>query len=110
MDRGTNALCRTHNHAQNILVTPPPPTHIFHSHKTFPDSVNVCLVTVMLDFTLCFYTHTGVLTKLDIMDRGTNAMAALANLVVPLRLGYVAVVNRSQADINTNKTMAAARA
>jgi dynamin 1-like protein len=51
-----------------------------------------------------------VLTKLDIMDRGTNATAALANLVVPLRLGYVAVVNRSQADINTNKSMGEARA
>ncbi|WIA15453.1 hypothetical protein OEZ85_002099 [Tetradesmus obliquus] len=51
----------------------------------------------------------GVLTKLDIMDRGTNALPALRNLVVPLRLGYVAVVNRSQADINTNKTMRDAR-
>lgn len=52
----------------------------------------------------------GVLTKLDIMDRGTNALPALANLVVPLRLGYVAIVNRSQADINSNKSMAEARA
>ncbi|KAF6266399.1 P-loop containing nucleoside triphosphate hydrolase protein [Scenedesmus sp. NREL 46B-D3] len=51
----------------------------------------------------------GVLTKLDIMDRGTNALPALRNLVVPLRLGYVAVVNRSQADINTNKSMRDAR-
>lgn len=49
------------------------------------------------------------MTKLDIMDRGTNALAALANLVVPLRLGYVATVNRSQADIISNKTMTAAR-
>eukprot|EP00775_Hariotina_reticulata_P001703 gene1703-2048_t len=47
----------------------------------------------------------GVLTKLDIMDRGTNAVAALRNMVVPLRLGYVAVVNRSQADINSSKSM-----
>ena len=39
----------------------------------------------------------GVLTKLDLMDRGTDAVAALANRVVPLRLGYVGVVNRSQA-------------
>jgi dynamin 1-like protein len=46
-----------------------------------------------------------VLTKLDIMDRGTNAVAALRNLVVPLRLGYVSVVNRSQADINSSKSM-----
>lgn len=41
----------------------------------------------------------GVLTKLDIMDRGTNAVPILKNLVVPLRLGYVGIVNRSQGDI-----------
>lgn len=38
----------------------------------------------------------GVLTKVDIMDRGTDAAPVLRNQVVPLRLGYVAVVNRSQ--------------
>ena len=32
---------------------------------------------------------TGVLTKLDIMDRGTDASAVLRNEVVPLRLGYI---------------------
>eukprot|EP00879_Flechtneria_rotunda_P015506 GHRR01016216.1.p1 GENE.GHRR01016216.1~~GHRR01016216.1.p1 ORF type:complete len:589 (+),score=198.40 GHRR01016216.1:203-1969(+) len=52
----------------------------------------------------------GVLTKVDIMDRGTNALPALRNLVVPLKLGYVAVVNRSQADITANKSMRDARA
>ena len=31
----------------------------------------------------------GVLTKLDIMDRGTNALRVLRNEVVPLRLGYI---------------------
>ena len=31
----------------------------------------------------------GVLTKLDIMDRGTNAVKVLQNSVVPLRLGYI---------------------
>ena len=31
----------------------------------------------------------GVLTKLDIMDRGTNAATVLKNQVVPLRLGYI---------------------
>lgn len=31
----------------------------------------------------------GVLTKLDIMDRGTNALRVLKNEVVPLRLGYI---------------------
>ena len=41
----------------------------------------------------------GVLTKLDIMDRGTDALPMLRNETLPLRLGYIAVVNRSQQDI-----------
>ncbi|KAL0376018.1 UNVERIFIED_CONTAM: Dynamin-related protein 3A [Sesamum calycinum] len=36
------------------------------------------------------------LTKLDIMDRGTDARNFLLGKVIPLRLGYVGVVNRSQ--------------
>eukprot|EP00873_Tetraselmis_striata_P044246 jgi/Tetstr1/464510/TSEL_009268.t1 len=51
----------------------------------------------------------GVLTKLDIMDRGTDAADILHNKVVPLKLGYVGVVNRSQHDINMNKSVKAAR-
>ena len=51
----------------------------------------------------------GVLTKLDIMDRGTNAVAALQNEVVPLRLGYVGVVLRSQHDVVSGTSMARAR-
>ncbi|EIE21671.1 hypothetical protein COCSUDRAFT_37405 [Coccomyxa subellipsoidea C-169] len=47
----------------------------------------------------------GVLTKLDIMDRGTDAAAILRNEVVPLRLGYIGMVNRSQADINTRRSI-----
>ncbi|KAK1310995.1 Dynamin-related protein 3A [Acorus calamus] len=38
----------------------------------------------------------GVITKLDIMDRGTDAKNFLLGNVIPLRLGYVGVVNRSQ--------------
>ena len=33
--------------------------------------------------------HAGVLTKLDIMDRGTDATAILHNAVIPLRLGHI---------------------
>ncbi len=36
----------------------------------------------------------GVLTKLDIMDRGTDAVAVLKNETVPLALGFVGVVLR----------------
>mmetsp|Transcript_18524 Transcript_18524/g.17839 ORF Transcript_18524/g.17839 Transcript_18524/m.17839 type:complete len:762 (+) Transcript_18524:127-2412(+) len=42
----------------------------------------------------------GVLTKVDIMDQGTDCTDVLGNRVVPLRRGYIAVVNRSQKDIN----------
>jgi dynamin 1-like protein len=51
----------------------------------------------------------GVITKLDIMDRGTNARAYLKNEVVPLKLGYIGVVNRCQADIAGKVTMDKAR-
>ncbi|XP_058222265.1 dynamin-related protein 3A-like [Rhododendron vialii] len=52
----------------------------------------------------------GVITKLDIMDRGTNARNFLLGNIVPLRLGYVGVVNRSQEDINKNRSIAEALA
>ncbi|KAK9273908.1 hypothetical protein L1049_018720 [Liquidambar formosana] len=52
----------------------------------------------------------GVISKLDIMDRGTNARNFLLGKVVPLRLGYVGVVNRSQEDINKNRSIAEALA
>lgn len=41
----------------------------------------------------------GVLTKIDIMDHGTNAKKTLMGHEVPLKLGYVAMKNRSQQDI-----------
>ena len=47
----------------------------------------------------------GVLTKLDLMDQGTDAGDVLANQVLPLRRGYVGVVNRSQKDINGRKNI-----
>jgi hypothetical protein len=41
----------------------------------------------------------GVITKIDIMDRGTNAKKMLLNEDIKLKLGYVGVKGRSQADI-----------
>ena len=49
----------------------------------------------------------GVITKIDIMDRGTNARDILLNKVYPLKLGYIGVINRSQADINSRKSITA---
>ncbi|KZT20278.1 hypothetical protein NEOLEDRAFT_1229751 [Neolentinus lepideus HHB14362 ss-1] len=50
----------------------------------------------------------GVLTKVDLMDAGTDVVDILAGRVVPLRLGYVPVVNRGQRDIESNKPIQAA--
>ncbi|XP_047341021.1 dynamin-related protein 3B-like [Impatiens glandulifera] len=47
----------------------------------------------------------GVITKLDIMDRGTDARNFLLGKVIPLRLGYVGVVNRNQEDITLNRSI-----
>jgi hypothetical protein len=41
----------------------------------------------------------GVLTKLDLMDSGTNAKNLLENAEIPLKNGYVALKNRSQQDL-----------
>ena len=44
----------------------------------------------------------GVITKIDIMDKGTNARRMLLGQDIPLKLGYVGVKGRSQLDINTS--------
>nr|UIA40727.1 dynamin [Nephotettix cincticeps] len=52
----------------------------------------------------------GVITKLDLMDEGTDARDILENKLLPLRRGYVGVVNRSQKDIEGRKDIKAALA
>ncbi|XP_028318983.1 dynamin-1a isoform X1 [Gouania willdenowi] len=52
----------------------------------------------------------GVITKLDLMDEGTDAKDILENKLLPLRRGYVGVVNRSQKDIDGKKDITAAMA
>lgn len=52
----------------------------------------------------------GVITKLDLMDDGTDAKDILENRLLPLRRGYIGVVNRSQKDIDGNKDIKAALA
>lgn len=44
-----------------------------------------------------------MVTKLDLMDHGTDAMEVLCGRVIPVKLGIIGVVNRSQADINSQK-------
>jgi dynamin 1-like protein len=50
----------------------------------------------------------GVLTKIDLMDHGTNALDILSGRVYPLKLGFIGVVNRSQQDIQGNKPLSEA--
>ncbi|XP_075066429.1 dynamin-1-like protein isoform X3 [Mixophyes fleayi] len=45
----------------------------------------------------------AVITKLDLMDAGTDAMDVLLGRVIPVKLGIIGVVNRSQLDINNKK-------
>lgn len=47
----------------------------------------------------------GVLTKLDLMDKGTNALDVLNGNTYPLSLGFIGIVNRSQQDIQDKKSL-----
>ncbi|WJX54078.1 dynamin GTPase [Trifolium repens] len=51
----------------------------------------------------------GVLTKIDLMDKGTDAVDMLEGRAYKLKFPWIGVVNRSQADINKNVDMIAAR-
>ncbi|CAL5206726.1 unnamed protein product [Lathyrus oleraceus] len=51
----------------------------------------------------------GVVTKLDLMDKGTNAVDVLEGRHYRLQHPWVGIVNRSQADINKNVDMILAR-
>ncbi|CAN1793917.1 Phragmoplastin DRP1B [Linum perenne] len=51
----------------------------------------------------------GVLTKIDLMDQGTNAVEILEGRSYKLQFPWIGVVNRSQADINKSVDMIAAR-
>jgi len=45
----------------------------------------------------------AVLTKLDLMDAGTDAIDILCGRVIPVKLGIIGVINRSQQDIIDKK-------
>jgi replication fork clamp-binding protein CrfC len=50
----------------------------------------------------------GVLTKIDLMDSGTDVIDILAGRIIHLKLGYVPVINRGQRDIEGKKPIQAA--
>jgi len=47
----------------------------------------------------------AVVTKLDLMDAGTDAIDILCGRVIPVKLGIIGVINRSQQDIKDNKSI-----
>ncbi|ODV88600.1 hypothetical protein CANCADRAFT_125679 [Tortispora caseinolytica NRRL Y-17796] len=47
----------------------------------------------------------GVLTKVDLMDEGTDVVDILAGRIIPLRYGYVPVINRGQKDIENRRSI-----
>ena len=49
----------------------------------------------------------GVVTKLDLMDKGTDAMDMLSGKIYPLKLGYIGAICRSQNDITNKKALSA---
>ncbi|KAM0006737.1 putative dynamin stalk domain, Dynamin superfamily [Helianthus debilis subsp. tardiflorus] len=51
----------------------------------------------------------GVLTKIDLMDKGTDAVDMLEGKSYKLKFPWIGVMNRSQADINKSVDMIAAR-
>ncbi|VVC44411.1 Dynamin-type guanine nucleotide-binding (G) domain,Dynamin, GTPase region, conserved site,Dynamin [Cinara cedri] len=51
----------------------------------------------------------AVVTKIDIMDAGTDATDCLSGKIIPVKLGIVGVINRSQKDVNKNKSIEQSR-
>lgn len=47
----------------------------------------------------------GVLTQLDLLEDGSDALDDLQNRTYPLQLGYVGVIMRNQRGVQTNKTI-----
>jgi len=45
----------------------------------------------------------GVISKIDLMDEGTDCLEVIQGRVYPLKLGYIGVVCRSQKDILAGK-------
>ena len=47
----------------------------------------------------------GILTKLDIMDEGTDVQKTILNEEIELKLGYVGIINRSKKDLDNKLPM-----
>lgn len=93
-------------------------TKMIEKYMLEPSTIILCVIPANQDITNDQVLHMarkidkngqrtiGCITKIDIMDRGTDARDLLMNKgEVVLKLGYVGIKNRSQADINEKKTV-----
>lgn len=67
------------------------------------DIVNSDALKIARSVDPLFQRTLGVLTKIDLMDPGTNVIDVLLNKTYPLKYGYIGVVCRSQLDTKNNK-------
>lgn len=100
---------------ENILEVT---TKMIKKYMEEPSTIILCVIPANQDITNDEVLHLarkidvngertiGCITKIDIMDRGTDARSLLLNKgEVPLKLGYVGIKNRSQADISEKRTV-----
>lgn len=73
-------------------------TIILAIHPANTDLANSAAISIARRVDPNFDRTIGVLTKIDIMDRGTDASAILDNRELPLKRGWVGVINRNQED------------
>ena len=86
------SMCLNHISNPNAIILAVTPAN---SDLANSDALKLArLVDPMGDRTI------GVLTKLDLMDPGTDASDILLNKVIPLQRGYIGVINRGQLDID----------
>ncbi|CAH1393445.1 unnamed protein product [Nezara viridula] len=90
---------------------------IVHQYISNPNSVILAVVTANTDMATSESLKIAkdvdpdgrrtlaVVTKLDLMDAGTDAIDILCGRVIPVKLGIIGVVNRSQQDILDKKNI-----
>ncbi|CUF06659.1 dynamin, putative [Bodo saltans] len=109
MDKGTNALDMLSGRRSPSTVTPAN-TIILAVTPANADLATSQALRLAKQVDPDGVRTLGVLTKLDLMDKGTNALDMLSGRQINLRRGFIGVVNRSQQDINEEKDIRAARA
>lgn len=77
------------------------PTHFLRPPSTHSFPLLLCSVRLVFLPASLLLPPAGVLTKIDIMDPGTNCRDVLEGQTYVLRNGWIGVVNRGQADINS---------